>query len=100
MKPEEIACANSECSNTVIKQTHNQKYCSDVCCRIVTNLKIKEKYYEDKQRLSGKKRICANRGCSNVLSRYNTESTCLQCENKVKNNSRAELLEIMSNVVG
>ena len=50
-----MICAYKECFNEFEAKTHNQKYCSDECCRTATNIKIKERYYENKARLNGKK---------------------------------------------
>ena len=40
-----MICANKECAINFDAKTHNQKYCSDECCRIATNKRIMEKYY-------------------------------------------------------
>jgi hypothetical protein len=79
-------------------KTHNQKYCSDECCRIATNEKLKEAYYEKKARLAGAKRICKTRGCSVILSRYNETSICDKCVGAKREKERLELLEILKNV--
>ena len=39
-----MICSNKECAKEFAPKTHNQKYCSDECCKIATNLKVKEKY--------------------------------------------------------
>lgn len=93
-------CAYDECKKAFTKSTHNQKYCSDVCCRTATNLKIREKYYENKERLKGKKRYCSNRGCKNLLSRYNAESVCQECESKKNSAVRDTLVGMLRNVSG
>jgi hypothetical protein len=95
-----LICAYSECNKEFNPQTHNQKYCSDVCCRISTNLKIREKYYENKERLKGKKRYCSERGCKNLLSRYNEDNRCQTCESKMESNKRNSLLGMFKNVSG
>jgi hypothetical protein len=41
-----MICGNKECAKDFDAKTHNQKYCSDECCRIATNKRIMEKYYE------------------------------------------------------
>ena len=94
-----VVCAYDECGKEFVKSTHNQKYCSDVCCRTATNLKIREKYYENKERLNGKKRYCSKRGCKNELSRYNTDNICQQCVAAGETKTRNSLLEIV-NVFG
>lgn len=82
-----MICANKECvgEKEFSPKTHNQKYCSDECCRIATNKKIMEKYYEKKAIRSGRKRYC--RVCKSPLSRYNTLTICAKCE---KNNSTSD----------
>lgn len=93
-------CAYDECGKPFKKQTHNQKYCSDECCRIATNLKIRKKYYENKERLRGKKRTCVQRGCSNVLSRYNSSDMCEECQAKIQSKERNKIVEMLKNVSG
>lgn len=87
-----MICANKDCTNEkeFTPKTHNQKYCSDDCCRIATNKKIMEKYYEKKAIRSGKKRLC--KSCNSSLSRYNTLSVCSKCE---KNNSKSDRNKIL-----
>ena len=43
-----MICQNKECSQEFEPKTHNQKYHSDECCRMATNKRIMEKYYEKK----------------------------------------------------
>lgn len=93
-------CAYDECGKEFVKHTHNQKYCSDTCCRTATNLKIREKYYENKERLNGKKRYCSRPGCSNLLSRYNAETVCQECEAKKESAVRDSLLGMLRDVSG
>jgi hypothetical protein len=93
-------CAYKDCGKSFTKQTHNQKYCSDDCCRTATNLKIKEKYYENKERLRGKKRVCSRRGCSSSLSRYNTKDVCQECVAKDGTKQRNYILDMIKNVSG
>lgn len=91
-----MICANDGCINEFNKSTHNQKYCSDECCREATNKKIREKYYQDKERLAGKKRICKINGCKNILSRYNESSICSECVAKMEASSKKEILRIFN----
>jgi hypothetical protein len=79
-----VICAYDECDNKFEPRTHNQKYCSDECCRIATNIKIKQKYYDKKARLAGKSRICKTSGCKTPLSRYNENDMCSKCEAKAE----------------
>lgn len=93
-------CAYEECGKPFTKSTHNQKYCSDACCRTATNLKIREKYYENKERLNGKKRYCSKSGCNNLLSRYNSDKVCQECIAKAASGKRESLLRVINNVIG
>jgi hypothetical protein len=74
----------------------NQKYCTPVCCRLATNKKIMEKYYENKKRLSGEKRYCQ---CGQLLSRYNDSTECFQCEKKKQDNDRNNILKVINSVL-
>lgn len=82
-----MICANKECSKEFKPRTHNQKYCSDECCRVATNRRIMEKYYEKKAIRGGAIRKCL---CGNMLSRYNQNSICSICEKNsgIKNKNR------------
>lgn len=91
-----MICSNNGCENEFTKTTHNQKYCSDECCREATNKKIRQKYYAEKERLSGKERICITKGCKNLLSRYNEDETCRECMAKKESQDRNELLRIFN----
>lgn len=94
-----MICAREDCDISFEPKTHNQKYCSDSCCRIATNIKIKQKYYEKRDRLKGVSRYCKNKGCSNKLSRYNAGDTCEMCNAKQKRKNRQDLLDILNGVV-
>ncbi len=91
-----MICSNDGCEKDFQKTTHNQKYCSDECCREATNRKIRQKYYDEKERLSGKKRNCSMRGCENILSRYNDLKICNECLAKKNSKEKNELLRIMN----
>ena len=93
-----MICANGECKNEFEPKTHNMKYCSDECCREATNAKIKQKYYEKKERLAGKERICTARGCKTKLSRYNSENMCSSCLNSNEEKRKRDLLNMVKNV--
>lgn len=95
-----MICAYEECQKTFSPKTHNQKYCSDECCRTATNLKLKEQYYEKKARLAGKKRVCKSSGCKVVLSRYNESSICDSCVSKQREKERQELIRMIRDVSG
>jgi len=72
-----MICQNSACKKEFINKTHNQKYCSDECCRVATNKRIMEKYYEKKAIRNGSLRVCKK--CSSQLSRYNESNLCSSC---------------------
>lgn len=93
-----MICSHDGCENEFEAKTHNQKYCSDECCRIATNSKIKQKYYEKKERLAGKKRVCKTKSCKTQLSRYNSEDICGPCEAKERERSRSTLISMVDNV--
>ena len=95
-----MKCLYSECGKEFTPKTHNQKYCSDECCRIATNEKLKKQYYEKKARLAGQKRICKSNGCSVILSRYNDNDICDKCAQTVKNLERKKIIEMVRNVSG
>lgn len=93
---DQAVCAYKECGKVFTKTTHNQKYHDDECCRLATNARIMEKYYERKARRGGKKRICESRGCTTVLSRYNASKYCAKCEGEKETNAKNELLAMVS----
>jgi hypothetical protein len=95
-----MICAYEECKKEFTPKTHNQKYCCDECCRTATNQKLKDAYYEKKARLAGKQRICKNKGCNVVLSRYNSNSTCTKCDADKEELKRLELIAMVRNVSG
>jgi len=95
-----MICAYEECKKEFEPKTHNQKYCCDECCRTATNLKIKEKYYNNKDRLKGKIRYCKTKSCGTKLSRYNESDVCTVCEAKKIAKERQQLLDVLKNVVG
>jgi len=76
-----VICANRECAKEFNPKTHNQKYCTDECCRVATNRRIMEKYYEKKAIRSGAFRACKK--CGSKLSRYNESPLCSFCTKKV-----------------
>ncbi len=78
-------CAHAECGKEFAPKTHNQRYCSDECCRVATNKRIMERYYEKKDRRKGGRRECSSRECSTLLNRYNDSEMCSQCEIKRRN---------------
>jgi len=95
-----MICAYNKCDNEFEPKTHNQKYCSDECCRIATNEKLKADYYDKKARLAGKKRICKTKGCGSTLSRYQETNICYLCVAKEKTKEREALIEMVKRVSG
>jgi hypothetical protein len=91
-----MICANKECKKDFDPKTHNQKYCADECCRVATNRRIMEKYYEKKAIRNGAERGCKK--CGAQLSRYNETTICASCQKKIditkKNTIMGRLNEI------
>lgn len=91
-----MICANTSCAKDFDAKTHNQKYCSDECCRVATNKRIMEKYYEKKAIKHGAIRLCKK--CKSSLSRYNNDNICAQCLKKSNNKSKALLRDILNEI--
>ena len=91
-----MICANKECAKEFEAKTHNQKYCCDDCCRIATNKKIMEKYYEKKAIRSGKLRNCKK--CGTKLSRYNQSQLCSICEKNNSSSDKNKLLRMLNDI--
>jgi hypothetical protein len=91
-----MICANKECAKEFDAKTHNQKYCCDECCRVATNKKIMEKYYEKKAIRSGAKREC--KVCKSRLSRYNQSNICSKCEKNSAIKNRSTLLRMLDDI--
>ena len=91
-----MMCINSECKKDFEAKTHNQKYCSDECCRIATNKRIMEKYYEKKAIKKGALRHCKK--CKSVLSRYNAENVCSSCQKTNYKKTKNLLSEIIDEI--
>ena len=91
-----MICGNKECAKDFAPKTHNQKYCTDECCRIATNRRIMEKYYEKKAIRNGAIRKCKK--CSIKLSRYNNSSLCSSCEKKTDASKKNKLLGMIDEI--
>ena len=89
-----MICFNKECGKDFEPRTHNQKYCNEQCCRISTNRKIMEKYYEKKAIKNGATRIC--KSCKTKLSRYNQQSVCSSCEKNINQQAKAAICGIIN----
>ena len=91
-----MICANKECAKEFDAKTHNQKYCCDECCRVATNKKIMEKYYEKKAIRSGAKREC--KVCKSRLSRHNQSNVCSKCEKNSAIKNRSTILRMLNDI--
>jgi len=91
-----MICANTECNKKFDSKTHNQKYCSDECCRVATNKRIMQKYYEKKAIKNGASRLC--KGCKSQLSRYNAEDICSSCLKETNLRSKKLLQDIIDEI--
>lgn len=91
-----MICANKECGIDFEPKTHNQKYHSDECCRVATNKKIMEKYYEKKAIRAGSKRLCQK--CGSHLSRYNDQKICSKCEKNSLISNRSKIIEMLNDI--
>ena len=91
-----MICNNKECAKDFDAKTHNQKYCSDECCRIATNKRIMEKYYERKAIKNGALRKCKK--CSIRLSRYNQNDICSSCEKNINLKNKNNLLGMLDEI--
>ena len=91
-----MICGNKECAKDFTPKTHNQKYCTDECCRIATNRRIMEKYYEKKAIRNGAARPCKK--CGAQLSIYNQSIYCAGCEKKIDINNKNKLKRMIDEV--
>jgi hypothetical protein len=91
-----MICGNKECAIEFEAKTHNQKYCSDECCRVATNRRIMEKYYEKKAIKNGAFRGCKK--CKSRLSRYNQSDYCAMCEKNINIKSKNKLMGMINDI--
>lgn len=91
-----MKCANKDCIIDFEVKTHNQKYCSDECCRVATNKRIMEKYYEKKAIRNGAPRVCKT--CATKLSRYNHDEICAGCQKKSDKNIKSKLIGLIDDI--
>ncbi len=91
-----MICSNTECAKDFQAKTHNQKYCSDECCRIATNRRIMEKYYEKKAIRNGAHRECKK--CNTKLSRYNQSDICVICEKNISLKNKKKILGMIDDI--
>lgn len=92
---QEFICDRNGCEETYTKKTHNQKYCSDNCCRIATNARIMVDYYKEQARLNGQARYCEN--CTGRLSRYNPYDVCEPCTQGRRVNANESVRQMLVN---
>jgi hypothetical protein len=92
-----MICGNSDCAKEFEAKTHNQKYCSDECCRVATNKRIMEKYYEKKAIRKGKI-IKKCKKCKSPLSKYQNEDVCASCIKMRNKQNRDQLLRMIDEV--
>jgi hypothetical protein len=91
-----MICSNKECSKEFDAKTHNQKYCTDECCRVATNRRIMEKYYEKKAIRNGASRGCKK--CGSQLSRYNETSLCASCQKKIDITQKTKIMRMINEI--
>jgi hypothetical protein len=91
-----MICSNTECAKDFEAKTHNQKYCCDECCRVATNKRIMEKYYEKKAIKNGATRLCKR--CKIALSRYNQSSVCSLCEKNNGTDNKNKILGMINEI--
>lgn len=91
-----MICGNSSCKKEFDAKTHNQKYCGEECCRIATNRRIMEKYYEKKAIKNGAARPCKK--CKLQLSRYNTTDFCSSCQKNIDANTRSKIVGMINDI--
>jgi hypothetical protein len=91
-----MICENKECKKKFTPKTHNQKYCKDECCRIATNKRIMEKYYEKKAIKNGAERLCKK--CNIQLSRYNKNNICSSCEKNINTGNVESIIKRINDV--
>ena len=72
-------CKNPDCRREFKPKTYNSIYCCTECRKKVTNKRLLEKYHSDKKKYNSK-RVCRNKQCETILSRYNKESICERCK--------------------
>lgn len=91
----EAVCDNTECGKAYGKRTSNQRYCSEVCCKEVTNRNLMKKYHETRARIKGQIRFCER--CSETrLNRYNESTVCNLCAAIEKRERRDSLLAMFN----
>ena len=96
-KKEPVQCDRPGCEEWFVKKTHNQRYHNDECCRIATNAKIMEKYYERRDIKNGVERTCKKCNLTK-LSRYNDSQICASCKSKREAEVNASVFAMLNSV--
>lgn len=95
-KKELHTCAREGCDEQYLKKTHNQKYCTDECCRLATNSRIMIGYYKTRDRQRGVERWCEV--CTSTkLSRYNPSDICAACKAKRISDANSSAVNMLKN---
>lgn len=90
-----VKCDRTGCDELFTKKTHNQRYHNDECCRLATNAKIMEKYYERRAQRLGHTRMC--KSCDiTKLSRYNDDQVCSSCKAKKRIATNSSVLDMLN----
>lgn len=76
-------CDREECDVEFVKAVHNQRFCSKECTRIFTNARILAAYHAKKNK-EMRGRVCREKSCKTLLSRYNEDDYCALCARKNK----------------
>lgn len=92
-----IICAREDCGITFQPKTHNQKYHDSECCRVATNRRIMQKYYDRQAQRLGKERYCISCGTTR-LSRYNDTQVCGPCSLRKVEESRNSIVSMFAAV--
>lgn len=94
-----VQCDRIGCGEWFDKKTHNQRYHNDECCRLATNAKIMEKYYERRAQKLGHTRMC--KSCRiTKLSRYNDDQICAGCKAQNKLDTTNSVLDMLARATG
>lgn len=90
-----VQCDRTGCDEWFTKKKHNQRYHNDECCRLATNVKIMEKYYERRAQKLGHTRMC--RSCNTTkLSRYNDDQVCAACKKQNQVDTKISVLDMLA----
>lgn len=91
-----VTCAREGCDKVFSKKTHNQKYCSDFCCRKATNAKIMKEYYRKKEQ-KNRVRSCAE--CGSKLRKNSQQDYCSLCIARAETEEKTMVLNQIAGIV-